>query len=776
MGMQGGVSMLRLIIILSIVVTLVSGIVLSTSSIAKATTLGTPKAATPGPSSGTMILEGKCVKIGVKPNGTLGIGNSTQPGIQYDKTCSGTFNGSYDFLTPGIPWENLNVKLGEINLNLNNQNGSASRGTWPAGTMTLIDKSGVPYRGTQYDNRVVAIFTSTVATMENDIRFNDYDQFVDISTYVTPTIGVEVGYISRAIDSDARIGGSDSSATNNARGYSEIPKKYLVFSETTVSKAVMGYYTGEDGADVNTGISSGWSMDSTTYHAYSGADVVPDADYTIGIAKKFTMVAARTAMVFHHAYIFGDSAYNGAEPAIRTGAGGGVPGVIPGCPGCVLTDSGSALATNTPNPAGTNTPRPTNTSAPISGPTYTPSRTLTPSRTSTHTVTATYTTTNTPTITNTRTATATRTLTASMTATSTRSLTATRSSTATMTASVTRSSTRTLTATVTRSATATATSTRTNTFTRTVTNTRTNTPSQTATNTPKPQTLKKAAIGNLFILGLLSNGSLVTWGGKNEFGETSIPSIHRSKIFVDVATTVDTAFALDDAGNLFAWGGTPKYNVKNIPTNARTGVKAIGSGANFVVAVKTDGSLVAWGEDSYSQVTNVPRESGFVAVDGGPFHACAIKSDTTVKCWGDNRSGHSKVPAGLTGVTAISAGQDHTVALLSNGTLVGWGSNLKSQIRFPADLTGVIDVAAGRMVTIAVMNDGTIKSFGDPQYFNFGSPAISNAVAVASDNQNSIVGLSNNGVRVAGLRLTDSGINVSRSPTRTASPTRTPTP
>ena len=66
MGMQGGVSMLRLIIILSIVVTLVSGIVLSTSSIAKATTLGTPKAATPGPSSGTMILEGKCVKIGVK--------------------------------------------------------------------------------------------------------------------------------------------------------------------------------------------------------------------------------------------------------------------------------------------------------------------------------------------------------------------------------------------------------------------------------------------------------------------------------------------------------------------------------------------------------------------------------------------------------------------------------------------------------------------------------------------------------------------------------------
>lgn len=166
MGIQGGVSMLRLIIILSIVVTLVSGVVLSTSSIAQATTLGVPKAATPGPSSGTMILAGKCVKIGVKPNGTLGIGGTTTPGIQYDKTCSGTFNNSFDFLTPGAPWENLNVKLGEVDLNLNNMDGSASRGTWPAGTMTLTDKSGVPYRGTQYDNRVVSVLTTAIGTMK----------------------------------------------------------------------------------------------------------------------------------------------------------------------------------------------------------------------------------------------------------------------------------------------------------------------------------------------------------------------------------------------------------------------------------------------------------------------------------------------------------------------------------------------------------------------------------------------------------------------------------
>ena len=274
----------------------------------------------------------------------------------------------------------------------------------------------------------------------------------------------------------------------------------------------------------------------------------------------------------------------------------------------------------------------------------------------------------------------------------------------------------------------------------------------------------------MFILGLLSNGTLVTWGGKNEFGETSIPSIYKNKLFMDVATTVDTAFGLDVDGNLYAWGGTPKFNVKNIPVNAQTNVKAIGSGANFVVVIKNDGSLVAWGEDSFSQVSKRPAGNDYVAVDGGPYHACAIKADTTVKCWGSNSAGQSTVPAGLKDVVAVSAGQDHTVALLSTGKLVGWGSNLKSQITFPANMSGIVSVAAGRMCTIIVKNDGTIWATGDAQYYNFGSPAIGNAVAVASDNQNSIVGLSNNGVRVAGLRLTDSGINVSRTSTRTPTP------
>ncbi len=448
------------------------------------------------------------------------------------------------------------------------------------------------------------------------------------------------------------------------------------------------------------------------------------------------------------------------------------------------TATASASRTNTPTRTDTNTMTPSNTATSsatrTNTATATATRTNTPTSTDTPTAsdtrTATGTRTNTPTRTNTATPTssmtpsATATATSSNTSTNTRTVTNTRTNTPTRTDTYTRTASQTATNTNTPTNSRTNTLTRTNTFTMTATATATNTPTNTATNTPQPLTLKKAAVGNLFILGLLSNGTLVTWGGKNEFGETTIPSALKDKQFMDLATTVDTAFALDVDGNLFAWGGTPLFNVKNIPVSARTGVKAIGSGANFVVVIKDDGSLVTWGEDSFSQVSKRPAGNDYVAVDGGPYHACAIKADTTVKCWGDNRSGQSTVPVGLRGVVAVSAGQDHSVALLNTGKLVGWGSNLKSQIKFPTNLSGIVAVTAGRMCTIAVKSDGTIWATGDATYYTFGSPAITNAFSVASDNQNSIVGLRNNGVRVAGLRLTDSGINVSRTATRTPTP------
>jgi len=83
---------------------------------------------------------------------------------------------------------------------------------------------------------------------------------------------------------------------------------------------------------------------------------------------------------------------------------------------------------------------------------------------------------------------------------------------------------------------------------------------------------------------------------------------------------------------------------------------------------------VAWG-DFGSAETNVPvaAQSGVTAIaagadDGG--YTLALKHDGSVLAWGNNYYGQATVPAGLNGVTAIAAGSAHAVALVGTMSLL----------------------------------------------------------------------------------------------------------
>jgi hypothetical protein len=80
----------------------------------------------------------------------------------------------------------------------------------------------------------------------------------------------------------------------------------------------------------------------------------------------------------------------------------------------------------------------------------------------------------------------------------------------------------------------------------------------------------------------------------------------------------------------------------------------------------------------------------------------ALKNDGTVVAWGDNVYGQTTVPAGLSGVTAIAAG-DGTVALKSDGTVVVWGNNDYGQTTVPAGVSGATAIAAGYYHTVALL-------------------------------------------------------------------------
>ena len=71
--------------------------------------------------------------------------------------------------------------------------------------------------------------------------------------------------------------------------------------------------------------------------------------------------------------------------------------------------------------------------------------------------------------------------------------------------------------------------------------------------------------------------------------------------------------------------------------------------------------------------------TGVTAIAAGDYHTVALKSDGTVVAWGYNGYGQTTVPAGFTGVMAIAAGELHTVALKSDGTVVAWGYNVSAR-------------------------------------------------------------------------------------------------
>jgi hypothetical protein len=288
-----------------------------------------------------LVLEGNYVKIGVNDAGTVGSGGATSPGIQYDSTGTATFNPSYDYLTPGNPFEGFTVrgKNGSTVLfnyyNNNNSVGGAQI------TGTLVDYSGISYRGVTFDNRAVWSGSKTEFDIEHDYRFNDNQQFVDINTRLEFKMNVPTLYFGRFTDPDARAAAGDSSRTDNTRGYAGgIPATNVVLSEALVSKYALGLFTGQIGG-VNSGISAGWSTNPEDY--YNGTDGGPSGDHTIGLGFMFSGINTGDIVNIQYAYIFGPSAFAAGSGAVAGGAGGSTPTTF------TVTNVGSASAPTTPS-------------------------------------------------------------------------------------------------------------------------------------------------------------------------------------------------------------------------------------------------------------------------------------------------------------------------------------------------------------------------------------------------------------------------------------------
>ncbi len=137
-----------------------------------------------------------------------------------------------------------------------------------------------------------------------------------------------------------------------------------------------------------------------------------------------------------------------------------------------------------------------------------------------------------------------------------------------------------------------------------------------------------------------------------------------------------------------------------VPPSA-TNVIALAAGDVHCLALRADGTVVAWGSN-YNGQTNVPSGlTNVVGIAAGSTHGLGLRSDGTVALWGHilgtSFSSSSTVPPEATNIVALGLGPgaQHVLALRSNGSLLGWGNNDYGENLIPSAAQHIVAVAAG---------------------------------------------------------------------------------
>jgi hypothetical protein len=231
--------------------------------------------------------------------------------------------------------------------------------------------------------------------------------------------------------------------------------------------------------------------------------------------------------------------------------------------------------------------------------------------------------------------------------------------------------------------------------------------------------------------GWTQDGTVIAWGD-NRTGQGTVPSGLSDVVAIAAGEWHNLALKAD--GTVVAWG----YNA-GVPSDLNN-VVAIGAGGYHNMALKADGTVRAWGANDYGQI-NVPAGlNNVVSVKGGWVHSLALKADGTVVAWGRGTEGQATVPGDLNNVVAIAAGEYHNLALKADGTVTAWGHNGFGQTTVPASLgNNVVAIAGGGLHSLALKSDGTVAAWGWNHHGQATVPAgLRDVVAIAGGAEHSL--------------------------------------
>jgi len=236
--------------------------------------------------------------------------------------------------------------------------------------------------------------------------------------------------------------------------------------------------------------------------------------------------------------------------------------------------------------------------------------------------------------------------------------------------------------------------------------------------------------GNLHSLAVKSDGTVLAWGsnangqlGTGDHTASNSPApvqgLGPASGVVAVSAASGLSLARTANGSVLAWGdnsagelGNGSFFGSSMPepvaglgSGSTVMMIASGNGANHSLALRADGSVLAWGSNASGQLctgdtTNrttpvvVPMPGPVIAVAVGANHSLVLTSDHLIWACGDNSSRQlgtgdtvpSLVPVAVKAFVgnprgaAIAACANNSMLLTATGTVAAWGNNGNGQL------------------------------------------------------------------------------------------------
>lgn len=274
--------------------------------------------------------------------------------------------------------------------------------------------------------------------------------------------------------------------------------------------------------------------------------------------------------------------------------------------------------------------------------------------------------------------------------------------------------------------------------------------------------------GDCVTTAIKTDGTLWSWGTANGSGQLAdnttigrsspVREITSSTTWCQIGTSINHSAAIKTDGTLWAWGynlfngslGDGSKTTRSSPVQeicSGTTWCRVGTGSKTSVALKTDGSLWTWGLNSDGQLADnstdsrcspgreITSNTTWCQIGVGLTHVSALRTNGSLWAWGCNANGRlgdnttTNRSSPVQEITSSTnwcqvAGNNHTAALKTDGSLWTWGFNSCGNL---GDLT-IIDrsspiqeitssktwyqVTSGRGSTLSVKTDGTIWAWG----------------------------------------------------------------